>query len=67
MDYINTLFADKSQYQQMFNKYKVSLEMLFNHEQELDNIRKDRRKEDSKEAHQETLKEAPQEAPKATT
>jgi len=49
MDYINTLFPDKSQYQQAFNKYKVSLEMLFNHEQELDSIRKDRRKEDPKE------------------
>ena len=49
MEYINTLFPDQSQYQQAFNKYKVSLEMLFNHEQELDSIRKDRRKEDPKE------------------
>lgn len=35
MDYINTLFADKSRYQQSFDKYKVSLEILFNHEREL--------------------------------
>jgi hypothetical protein len=44
MDYINTLFPDKSRYQQAFDKYKVSLEMLFNHERELDNIRRDRRR-----------------------
>ncbi len=44
MDYINTLYPDKSRYQQAFNKYKVSLEILFNHEQELDNIKRDRRK-----------------------
>jgi hypothetical protein len=36
MEYINTLFPDESRYRQAFNKYKVSLEMLFNHEQELD-------------------------------
>ncbi len=36
MDYINTLFADKSQYKEAFNKYKGSLEMLFKHEQVLD-------------------------------
>ena len=47
MDYINTLFPDSSRYQQAFNKYKVSLEILFNHEQELDNIRQDRRKSDA--------------------
>ena len=47
MDYINTLFPDSSRYQQAFNKYKVSLEILFNHEQELDNIRQDRRKRDA--------------------
>lgn len=35
MDYINTLFPDKDQYQQAFNKFKVCLEMLFVHEQEL--------------------------------
>jgi len=44
MDYINTLFPDRSRYQQAFNKFKVSLEMLFNHEQELDSVRRDRRK-----------------------
>jgi len=36
MDYINTLFPDESRYRQAFDKYKVTLEMLFNHEQELD-------------------------------
>jgi hypothetical protein len=35
MDHINTLFPDKEQYQQAFNKFKITLEMLFNHEQEL--------------------------------
>jgi hypothetical protein len=44
MDYINTLYPDRSRYQQAFNKYKVSLEILFNHEKELDSIRQDRRK-----------------------
>ena len=44
MDYINTLFPDRSRYQQAFNTYRISLEMLFNHERELDNIRRDRRK-----------------------
>ena len=44
MDYINTLFPDRSRYQQAFNKFKVSLEILFNHEKELDSIRQDRRK-----------------------
>lgn len=47
MDYINTLFPDKSRYQQAFNTYKVSLEMLFNHERELDSIGRDRRKSPS--------------------
>jgi hypothetical protein len=36
MDHINTLYPDRSLYQQAFNKFKISLEMLFNHEQELD-------------------------------
>ncbi len=36
MDYINTLFPDESRYRQAFDKYKVTLEMLFNREQELD-------------------------------
>ncbi len=44
MDYINTLFPDRSRYQQAFSKFKVSLEILFNHEKELDGIRQDRRK-----------------------
>ncbi len=44
MDYINTLFPDKSRYQQAFNKFKESLEILFNHERELDSIGRDRRK-----------------------
>jgi len=35
MEYINTLFPDESQYRQAFEQYKVSLEMLFHHEQEL--------------------------------
>jgi len=35
MDYINTLFPDEGRYRQAFNKYKISLEMLFIHEQEL--------------------------------
>jgi hypothetical protein len=44
MDYINTLYPDKSRYQQAFNKYKESLEILFNHERGLDSIEEDRRK-----------------------
>ncbi len=48
MDYINTLFPDKARYQQAFDKYKVSLEILFNHEKELSAIRQDRRKGDKK-------------------
>ncbi len=43
MDYINTLFPDRSRYQQAFDKFKVSLEMLFNHEQELDSVKRDRK------------------------
>ena len=35
MDFINTWFPDEGRYRQAFNKYKVTLEMLFNHEQEL--------------------------------
>ena len=48
MDYMNTLFPDKKRYQQAFDKYKVSLEIIFNHEQELSAIRHDRRKGDRK-------------------
>ena len=46
MEYINTLFPDQDRYQRAFNTYKVALELLFNHEQELSSIRQDRRKED---------------------
>jgi hypothetical protein len=45
MDYINTLFPDKNRYQQSFNKYKESLEILFIHEKELNSIGRDRRKD----------------------
>jgi len=43
MDYINTLYPDKSRYQQAFNKYKESLEILFNHEKELNSDGRERR------------------------
>ena len=46
MEYINTLFPDQDRYQRAFNTYKVALELLFNHEQELSSIRQDRRKVD---------------------
>ena len=45
MDYINTLFPDKSRYQQAFNKYKEGLEILFNHEKEISSAGRDRRKD----------------------
>ena len=45
MDYINTLFPDRSRYQHSFNKYKESLEILFNHERDLNSIERDRRKD----------------------
>jgi len=45
MDYINTLFPDKSRYQQAFNKYMESLEILFNHEKEISSAGRDRRKD----------------------
>ena len=35
MEFLNTLFPDEGRYRQAFNKFKVTLEMLFNHEQEL--------------------------------
>ncbi len=41
MEYINTLFPDQGRYQRAFHTYKVALEMLFNHEQELSAIRQD--------------------------
>ncbi len=46
MEYINTLFQDQDRYHRAFSSYKVALELLFNHEQELSSIRQDRRKED---------------------
>jgi len=46
MEYINTLFPDEGRYQRAFHTYKVALELLFNHEQELSSIRQDRRMED---------------------
>ena len=46
MEYINTLFPDKERYERAFGTYKVALEILFKHEQELDSIRQDRRQED---------------------
>ena len=48
MDYINTLYPDKSRYQQAFNKYKESLEILFNHEKELASVGRERRKDPSR-------------------
>ncbi len=45
MDYINTLYPDKTRYQHAFNKYKESLEILFNHEKELAGAGRDRRKD----------------------
>ncbi len=46
MEYMNTLYPDRDRYEKAFATYKVALELLFNHEQELSSIRKDRRKED---------------------
>ena len=46
MEYINTLFPDQDRYERGFSTYKVALELLFNHEQELSSIRQDRRSED---------------------
>jgi len=54
MDYINTLYPDKSRYQQAFNKFKESLEILFNHEKELTSIGRDRRKDPSRQRVLET-------------
>jgi len=46
MEYINTLYPDQERYERAFKTYKVALELLFNHEQELSSIRQDRRQED---------------------
>ena len=43
MDYINTLYPDKTRYQQAFNKYQESLEILFNHEKEINGGVRERR------------------------
>ena len=45
MDYINTLYPDKTRYQHAFNKFKEALELLFLHEKELAGPAKDRRKD----------------------
>lgn len=45
MDYINTLYPDRTRYQNAFNKYKESLEILFNHEKELNSGARERRKD----------------------
>lgn len=34
VDYINTLFPDAERYQHAFNRYKMSLEILYNHEKD---------------------------------
>jgi hypothetical protein len=47
IEYINTLFPDQDRYQRAFGTYKVALELLFIHEQELSSIRQDRRQEDN--------------------
>ena len=47
MEYINTLFPDQDRYQRAFSTYKVALELLFIHEQELSSIRQDRRQQDN--------------------
>ena len=54
MDYINTLFPDKGRYQQAFNKYREALEILFNHEKELNSSERDRRMDPSRQKAPET-------------
>ncbi len=46
IDYINTLYPDGERYQNAFNRYKLSLEILFNHEKERYPNRGGRRQED---------------------
>jgi hypothetical protein len=43
MDYINTLYPDKVRYQNAFNKFKESLEILFIHEKEINSAGRERR------------------------
>ena len=46
VDYINTLYPDGERYQNAFNRYKLSLEILFNHEKDRYPNRVGRRKEE---------------------
>ena len=46
IDYINTLYPDGERYQQAFNRYKLSLEVLFKHEKDRYPNRKGRRMDD---------------------
>jgi len=46
VDYINTLFPDRERYQNAFDRYKISLEILFNHEKDRYPNVGGRRKED---------------------
>ena len=45
MEYLNTLFPDEDRYQQASQKFKVSLKMLFKHEQELNKGKRGGRKD----------------------
>ena len=45
MDYINTLFPDQNRYRQASNKFKESLEILFNHEKALNAPENERRQD----------------------
>lgn len=47
IDYINTLFPDSERYQHAFSRYKMSLEILFNHEKDRYPNRAGRRDSDS--------------------
>jgi hypothetical protein len=46
VDYINTLFPDTERYQHAYNRYKMSLEILFNHEKDRYPNRSGRRNSD---------------------
>lgn len=52
IDYINTLYPDGERYQHAFNRYKLSLEILFNHEKDRFPNRSGRRKDDNSETSQ---------------
>ncbi|MDH5217054.1 MAG: hypothetical protein OEX19_05125 [Gammaproteobacteria bacterium] len=47
IDYINTLYPDVERYQHAFNRYKLSLEILFNYEKDRYPNRGSRRKSDA--------------------